>query len=72
MLLERFQTGQGLTVPVINALLRPFGLCYELLTVHTIVTYFMPIMVRIHLNPKHHKQMQAFTNDGYVHECGAQ
>ncbi|XP_059479532.1 probable ubiquitin carboxyl-terminal hydrolase FAF-X isoform X3 [Neocloeon triangulifer] len=43
-LLERFQTGQGLTVPVIHALLRPFGLCYEFLTVHTVTTYIMPIM----------------------------
>ncbi|KAF4528716.1 hypothetical protein B566_EDAN014284 [Ephemera danica] len=44
ILLERFQSGQGLTVPVIHALLRPFGLCYEFLTVHCINTYFLPIM----------------------------
>ncbi|RZF45226.1 hypothetical protein LSTR_LSTR012649 [Laodelphax striatellus] len=44
ILLERFQTGKNLTIPVIYALLRPFGLCYELLTVHTVTKYFMPIV----------------------------
>ena len=45
ILLERFQSGKNLTVTVIYALIRPFGLCYEFLTVHTIVKYFMPIVV---------------------------
>ncbi|CAG5097169.1 Similar to Usp9x: Probable ubiquitin carboxyl-terminal hydrolase FAF-X (Mus musculus) [Cotesia congregata] len=43
ILLSRFQSGVNLTIPVIYALIRPFGLCYELLTVHTIVKYLMPI-----------------------------
>lgn len=46
ILLARFQSGRNLTIPVMHALLRPFGLCYELLTVHTIVKYLMPIVVR--------------------------
>jgi hypothetical protein len=45
ILLERFQSGKNLTVSVIYALIRPFGLCYEYLTVHTIVKYLMPIIV---------------------------
>ncbi|XP_063973678.1 probable ubiquitin carboxyl-terminal hydrolase FAF-X isoform X2 [Diachasmimorpha longicaudata] len=44
ILLSRFQSNRNLTIPVIHALLRPFGLCYELLTVHTIVKYLMPII----------------------------
>ncbi|XP_075236606.1 ubiquitin carboxyl-terminal hydrolase-like faf isoform X2 [Lycorma delicatula] len=44
ILLERFQSGKNLTLPVIYALLRPFGLCFELLTVHSINKYFMPIV----------------------------
>ncbi|XP_046668911.1 probable ubiquitin carboxyl-terminal hydrolase FAF-X isoform X3 [Homalodisca vitripennis] len=44
ILLERFQSGKNLTVPVIHALIRPFGLCHELLTVHTIIKYLMPIV----------------------------
>ncbi|XP_015113730.1 probable ubiquitin carboxyl-terminal hydrolase FAF-X isoform X2 [Diachasma alloeum] len=44
ILLTRFQSNRNLTIPVIHALLRPFGLCYELLTVHTIVKYLMPII----------------------------
>lgn len=47
ILLERFQSGKNLSVPVICALLRPFGLCYEMLTVSTIEKYFMPIVVSI-------------------------
>lgn len=47
ILLERFQSGKNLSVPVICALLRPFGLCYEMLTVPTIEKYFMPIVVSI-------------------------
>jgi hypothetical protein len=45
ILLERFQSGKNLTVSVIYALIRPFGLCYEFLSVHTIVKYLMPIVV---------------------------
>ncbi|XP_046391897.1 probable ubiquitin carboxyl-terminal hydrolase FAF-X isoform X3 [Ischnura elegans] len=44
ILLERFQSGKNLTVPVIYALIRPFGLCYEMLTVPTIEKYLMPII----------------------------
>ncbi|XP_076067071.1 ubiquitin carboxyl-terminal hydrolase-like faf isoform X3 [Oratosquilla oratoria] len=44
ILLERFQSGKNLSVPVICALLRPFGLSYEMLTVTTIEKYFMPIV----------------------------
>jgi ubiquitin carboxyl-terminal hydrolase 9/24 len=47
ILLERFQSGKNLTVTVIYALIRPFGLCYEFLTVHTIVKYLMPIVVSL-------------------------
>lgn len=32
-----------ISLPLIHALLRPFGQCYELLTVSTIERYFMPI-----------------------------
>ncbi|XP_012528213.1 probable ubiquitin carboxyl-terminal hydrolase FAF-X isoform X2 [Monomorium pharaonis] len=49
ILLSRFQSGRNLTVPVIYALIRPFGLCYELLTVHTIVKYLMPIVEMVPL-----------------------
>lgn len=45
--MERFQSGENLTVPVIHALIRPFGLCHEFLTVHTIVKFLMPIVVSI-------------------------
>ncbi|XP_064082430.1 probable ubiquitin carboxyl-terminal hydrolase FAF-X isoform X2 [Macrobrachium nipponense] len=44
ILLERFQSGKNLSVPVICALLRPFGLCYEMLTTSTIEKYFMTII----------------------------
>ncbi|XP_049853945.1 probable ubiquitin carboxyl-terminal hydrolase FAF-X isoform X1 [Schistocerca gregaria] len=47
ILLERFQSGKNLTVTVIYALIRPFGLCYEFLTVHTITKYLMPIVEMI-------------------------
>lgn len=32
-----------ITLPLVHALLRPFGQCYELLTVATVERYFMPI-----------------------------
>ncbi|KAL0281150.1 UNVERIFIED_CONTAM: hypothetical protein PYX00_002224 [Menopon gallinae] len=41
---ERFQSGANLSVAVMYALVRPFGLCYELLTVHTIMKYLMPVV----------------------------
>ncbi|KAK2180804.1 hypothetical protein NP493_425g01038 [Ridgeia piscesae] len=44
MLLDRFLTGPNLCVPVIAALIRPFGLCYEVLTPSTVQKYFMPIV----------------------------
>lgn len=44
---DRFQSGANLSVAVMYALVRPFGLCYELLTVHTIMKYLMPIVVSI-------------------------
>jgi len=42
--LDRFTKGPALSVPVIAALIRPFGLCYEVLTSHTVQKYFMPIV----------------------------
>ena len=44
-LLERFQSNKPLTVPVVFALIKPFGLCYDLLTIPTIVKYFVPVLV---------------------------
>ena len=44
-LLDRFTKGPNLSVPVIAALIRPFGLCYEVLTPHTVEKYFMPVVV---------------------------
>jgi len=37
--------GRPLTFPLISALIRPFGLCHEVLTVATITTYFLPVVV---------------------------
>ena len=45
LLLERFQNGKNLNVTVVYALLRPFGLCYEYLTPHTINKYLLPVLV---------------------------
>lgn len=45
ILLDRFQNGQKLSVTTIYALIRPFGLCHEHLTAHTITKYLMPIVV---------------------------
>lgn len=42
-LLERFQNEEGLTVPLMHVLIRPFGLCGALLTPETLVKYFLPI-----------------------------
>lgn len=46
LLLERFQSGKNLNVAVVFALLRPFGLCYEYLSPHTISKYILPVLVR--------------------------
>ena len=43
-LLERFCDTNGLTVPLIHALIRPFGQCHTLLTRKTLNTYLMPIV----------------------------
>ena len=43
-LLERFCDTNGLTVPLIHALVRPFGQCHALLTQRTLNTYLMPIV----------------------------
>lgn len=45
ILLKRFSSGRNLTVPVIYSLIKPFGLCCELLTHNTINKYLMPIVV---------------------------
>jgi len=42
-LLERFEKGSPLSVSLIATLLKPFGLCYEFLTVNTVKNYFIPI-----------------------------
>ena len=44
LLLERFQSEQNLSLPVMYALIRPFGLCYEMLMIPAIVKYFLPII----------------------------
>ncbi|XP_030838236.1 probable ubiquitin carboxyl-terminal hydrolase FAF-X isoform X3 [Strongylocentrotus purpuratus] len=48
ILQERFlDESQSLNVPIIHALLRPWGQCYELITQHTVQTHFMPIVDRV-------------------------
>jgi ubiquitin carboxyl-terminal hydrolase 9/24 len=42
ILLERFQ--KNLSVIIIAALIKPFGYCYEVLTVNTVQKYFLPII----------------------------
>ncbi|OWF40886.1 probable ubiquitin carboxyl-terminal hydrolase FAF-X isoform X2 [Mizuhopecten yessoensis] len=44
ILLERFTGGPQLSVPVIAALIKPFGQCAEVLTPHCVEKYFMPIV----------------------------
>ncbi|RNA29124.1 putative ubiquitin carboxyl-terminal hydrolase FAF, partial [Brachionus plicatilis] len=44
LLLERFTNNTKLSIQVIAALLKPFGLCYEFLTPYTIRKYFLPII----------------------------
>lgn len=41
---DRILSGENLTVPLIFALVRPFGLCYELLTLKTVKQYFLPVI----------------------------
>ena len=45
ILMERFSENSALSVPVVAAMIKPFGLCYEVLTPHTVQKYFMPIVV---------------------------
>ncbi|XP_052214421.1 probable ubiquitin carboxyl-terminal hydrolase FAF-X [Dreissena polymorpha] len=47
ILLERFTTGHALSVPVIAALLKPFGHCAEVLTPHVVQTFMIPIVERV-------------------------
>lgn len=48
MILDRVSKGVNtLTVPLISALIRPFGYCHELLTVESIEKYFMPIFTTV-------------------------
>lgn len=47
LLHDRFCNGPALSVPVIAALIRPFGLCHSLLTVPTVERYLMPIVRRV-------------------------
>jgi ubiquitin carboxyl-terminal hydrolase 9/24 len=42
ILLSRFQ--KNLSVSLIAALVRPFGLCYEVLTINTVQKFFLPII----------------------------
>ena len=44
LLHDRIISGENLTVPLIFALVRPFGLCYELLTLKTVKQYFLPVI----------------------------
>ena len=45
MILDRFESGRNsLSIPLVSALIRPFGYCHEFLTVTTIEKYFMPII----------------------------
>ena len=44
LLHDRILSGTNLTVPLIFSLIRPFGLCYELLTLNTVKQYFLPII----------------------------
>lgn len=44
IILDRFQKSSQLSVAVIAALVRPFGLCFEMLTLSTIEKYFLPII----------------------------
>ncbi|XP_041351568.1 probable ubiquitin carboxyl-terminal hydrolase FAF-X isoform X2 [Gigantopelta aegis] len=41
---DRFLKGPALSVPVICALIKPFGQCAEVLTAHTVQKFFMPVV----------------------------
>ncbi|KAI5621212.1 putative ubiquitin carboxyl-terminal hydrolase FAF-X isoform X1, partial [Silurus asotus] len=41
---DRFMSGQALNVQIIAALIKPFGQCYEFLTLHTVKKYFLPVI----------------------------
>ncbi|XP_071163274.1 ubiquitin carboxyl-terminal hydrolase 9X-like isoform X2 [Mytilus edulis] len=44
ILLKRFQDGPQMSVPLVAALIKPFGQCNEVLTPHTVEKYMMPIV----------------------------
>ncbi|KAK7089931.1 ubiquitin carboxyl-terminal hydrolase 9X-like isoform X2 [Littorina saxatilis] len=44
ILLDRLTKGPSLSVPLVASLIKPFGLCAEVLTTNTIQKYFMPIV----------------------------
>eukprot|EP00071_Canis_lupus_P016440 XP_005642140.1 probable ubiquitin carboxyl-terminal hydrolase FAF-X [Canis lupus familiaris] len=41
---DRFINGSALNVQIIAALIKPFGQCYEFLTLHTVKKYFLPVI----------------------------
>ncbi|XP_016322836.1 ubiquitin carboxyl-terminal hydrolase 9X [Sinocyclocheilus anshuiensis] len=41
---DRFMSSQALNVQIIAALIKPFGQCYEFLTLQTVKKYFLPII----------------------------
>ncbi|XP_019504479.1 PREDICTED: probable ubiquitin carboxyl-terminal hydrolase FAF-X [Hipposideros armiger] len=41
---DRFINGTALNVQIIAALIKPFGQCYEFLTLHTVKKYFLPVI----------------------------
>ncbi|XP_053083670.1 probable ubiquitin carboxyl-terminal hydrolase FAF-X isoform X1 [Pangasianodon hypophthalmus] len=41
---DRFMSGQTLNVQIIAALIKPFGQCYEFLTLHTVKKFFLPVI----------------------------
>lgn len=44
ILQDRFMSGQPLNVQIIAALIKPFGQCYEFLTLHTVRKFFLPVI----------------------------
>ena len=45
MILDKFENDRSsLSIPLVSALIRPFGYCHEFLTVSTIEKYFVPII----------------------------
>ncbi|XP_039510750.1 probable ubiquitin carboxyl-terminal hydrolase FAF-X isoform X2 [Pimephales promelas] len=41
---DRFMSAQALNVQIIAALIKPFGQCYEFLTLHTVKKFFWPVI----------------------------